>query len=125
MTFKQWQRQAQVLTRQLLALSLLVKDGRLKWWLKLLFTVVLAYALSPIDLIPDFIPVIGYLDELLLLPLAIWCLLRFVPDHIWQECQMLAARQTSILASNYGAACIIALIWCVLIIWAMQWIVLG
>lgn len=62
---------------------------------KLLIGVLVAYALSPIDLIPDFIPIIGYLDDLLILPLGIWLALRLVPKEVWVECQNLAAERVS------------------------------
>ncbi len=122
MSLKKWQKQVQALSRQLQALSLLAKHKRVAWWLKLLFAAVLAYALSPIDLIPDFIPVIGYLDELILLPVVIWLLLRFVPDEVWQDCQTQAANRRQALALNYRAACIVVLVWCLLLIWGVQWI---
>jgi len=57
------------------------------WWARLWLGAVLAYALSPIDLIPDFIPVLGYLDDLLLAPLGLWLALRMVPRHVQAECR--------------------------------------
>lgn len=57
------------------------------WLVKGLAALVVAYALSPIDLIPDFIPVLGYLDDVLLLPILIWLAMRLIPAGIRQECQ--------------------------------------
>ncbi len=55
---------------------------------KVLIIIVVAYALSPIDLIPDFIPVLGYFDDLVLIPLGIWLALRIIPAHIIEECRL-------------------------------------
>src|SRR4029079_3360481 len=71
----QW---ARALKRESLALYYATRDARPPWYAKLLAGAIVAYALSPIDLIPDFIPVLGLLDELLLLPAAIWLALRLV-----------------------------------------------
>ena len=73
---KSW---ARILKRDGLALYFAARDPRVRWYAKAVAALIAAYALSPIDLIPDFIPVIGYLDELILLPLVIaviWWLLR-------------------------------------------------
>ena len=67
-TLKRW---AQTLKRDAITLYLAARDPRVPWYAKALAGIVAAYALSPIDLIPDFIPIVGYLDELILLPLAI------------------------------------------------------
>jgi uncharacterized membrane protein YkvA (DUF1232 family) len=75
------------------ALYLAGRDPRVPWAARILIALVAAYALSPVDLIPDVIPVIGYLDDLLLIPLGIWLALRFVPTVVWQECRQKAARR--------------------------------
>ncbi len=67
------------MTRESLALYYVARDPRTPWYAKLLAGAIVAYALSPIDLIPDFIPVLGLLDDLLLLPAAIWLAVRLVP----------------------------------------------
>ncbi len=80
-----------------------------------------AYALSPIDLIPDFIPVLGYLDEALLLPALIWLAVRLLPGHVIDECRMQAQawmeKEKSRPASYAGAAVIVA-IWLGMLYWA-------
>lgn len=80
-----------------------------------------AYALSPIDLIPDFIPVLGYLDEALLLPALIWLAVRLLPRHVIDECRMQAQawmeKEKSRPASYAGAAVIVA-IWLGMLYWA-------
>jgi uncharacterized membrane protein YkvA (DUF1232 family) len=66
------------------------RDGRTPWWLKALIALVVGYALSPIDLIPDFIPVLGYVDDVLLLPVLIWLAIRLLPLQIRNDCQIQA-----------------------------------
>lgn len=63
------------------------KDARTPWYAKALGVLVVAYALSPIDLIPDFIPVLGYVDDVLLLPGLIWLAIRLLPDEVLSECR--------------------------------------
>ena len=67
------------------AIYLASRDPRVPWYAKALAVAVAGYALSPIDLIPDFIPVIGYLDELIILPLGIWLVVSLIPDEIMIE----------------------------------------
>jgi uncharacterized membrane protein YkvA (DUF1232 family) len=62
-------------------------DPRVPWHAKVVALAVAAYALSPIDLIPDFIPVLGYLDDVLLLPLGVWLVLKLVPADVMAECR--------------------------------------
>jgi len=76
---KQW---ARALKRDVLALYLAARDPRVPWYAKALALVTAAYALSPIDLIPDFIPVLGYLDDLILLPGLIWLTVRLIPTPL-------------------------------------------
>lgn len=88
MSFLAAQKQrARRLKEQTLALYLAARDPRTPWYAKLLLAVVVAYALSPIDLIPDFIPVLGYLDDLLLLPLGIALAIKLVPPPVLAECR--------------------------------------
>jgi uncharacterized membrane protein YkvA (DUF1232 family) len=67
------------------------RDPRTPWWLKAMAFVVVAYALSPIDLVPDFIPVLGYLDDVILLPVLIWLITRCLPDAIRTDSRQRAA----------------------------------
>src|SRR5262249_57529451 len=73
---------ARGLKRDTLALYLAARDPRTPWYAKLLAAAVVAYALSPLDLIPDFIPVLGYLDDLIIVPLGIPTVLRMVPAEV-------------------------------------------
>ncbi len=79
---------------------------------KVLIIAIIAYVLSPIDLIPDFIPIIGYLDDLLLLPLGIALVIKMIPSDVWQEC-LEQADDDMAIDSPYRktAAVIIIIIW--------------
>ena len=106
-----WKKWASSLKKNTYALYLASKDPRVPSLAKIIIGLVVAYALSPIDLIPDFIPVIGYLDDLLLLPIGIWLAIRLIPLPIWRECQALAAEQTLNMPRNRQAAIVIIIIW--------------
>jgi uncharacterized membrane protein YkvA (DUF1232 family) len=69
------------------AIYLAARDPRVPWYVKYLALAVAGYALSPIDLIPDFIPVIGYLDDLIIVPLGIWLVVSLIPDDVIAECR--------------------------------------
>src|SRR3712207_9302772 len=85
---KKW---AHAIRRDVHALWLAARDPRTPWYAKAFALAIAAYALSPIDLIPDFIPVIGYLDEVILLPLAIMLAVRLVPPDLMAEHRAAAA----------------------------------
>jgi uncharacterized membrane protein YkvA (DUF1232 family) len=95
-------RRARALKVETLALYHVARDPRVPWYARLFVGVVVAYALSPIDLIPDFVPVLGYLDDLILVPLGIALALRMVPSQVLDECraraQLDASRPTSRVA---------------------------
>ena len=81
---------ARRLQRDGLMLWFASRDPRTPGWLKALAFVVVAYALSPIDLVPDFIPVLGYLDDVILLPALIWLVVRHLPEHVVHDCRQQA-----------------------------------
>ena len=98
-------------------------DYRVPWYTRTIAAIVVAYAFSPIDLIPDFIPVIGYLDDLLIVPLGIWLLLKMIPPHILSECRQKAAVEIADKKPiNWVAAGVIIAIWFLLGILAAIWI---
>jgi len=74
------------------ALYLAARDPRTPWYARLLVAAIVAYALSPIDLIPDFVPVLGYLDDLILVPLGIMLAVWLVPRPVLAECRERARR---------------------------------
>jgi uncharacterized membrane protein YkvA (DUF1232 family) len=100
---------ARALKRDAYALYYAVRDPRTPWYVKALAGMIVAYALSPIDLIPDFIPLIGYLDELILLPAALWLALRLVPPAALADARLRAADAIERPASRAAAAVIVAL----------------
>lgn len=105
-----WSR-ARRLKTELLALFLALKHPATPWFAKLFTAVVVGYALSPIDLIPDFIPVLGLLDDLILLPLGISLAIRMIPVPIFDECRSRAAAYLGKLPSIWLAAVVIMLVW--------------
>ena len=96
----QW---AKAVRRDAIAVWIAARDPRVTWYAKVLAGAVAAYALSPIDLIPDFVPVLGYLDDLLIVPTGIVLTLRLIPGDLIEEFRAKAAvredRRTSILAA--------------------------
>ena len=103
---KQW---ARALKRDVHAVWLAARDPRTPWHAKALALAVAAYALSPIDLIPDFVPVLGYLDDLLIVPLGILLVTRLLPPAVLAECRARAEAAGRRPRSLAGAAAIVAL----------------
>jgi len=81
---------ARRLSRDAHAIYLASRDPRVPWYVKFLAIAVAGYALSPIDLIPDFIPVLGYLDDLIIVPLGIWLVVSLIPEQIMDEYRAIA-----------------------------------
>src|SRR5918998_3994399 len=104
--FGEWARQ---IRREVHALYLAARDPRTPWYARAFALAIAAYALSPIDLIPDFIPVLGYLDEVILLPPAILLAVRLVPPDLMAEHREAAARAEARPVSRAGAAMVVAL----------------
>jgi uncharacterized membrane protein YkvA (DUF1232 family) len=117
-----WKKWASALKRNTVALYLAARDPRVPILTKIIIGLVVAYALSPIDLIPDFIPIIGYLDDLILLPLGIWLCIRLIPQVVWLECQTLAVKQMSALPRSRRAAAAIIIIWLLAISGFILWL---
>ena len=111
------------LRRDVLALWFAVRDQRTPLGLRLIGYLIIAYALSPIDLIPDFIPVIGYLDELILLPAGLWIMIRLMPAPLLEECRSRAdtwiAQGQERPHSKLGALMVIV-IWIMVIWWLIS-----
>jgi uncharacterized membrane protein YkvA (DUF1232 family) len=105
-----WGAAARALKREVYTLYYACRDPRVPWYAKAVAGVVVAYALSPIDLIPDFIPVLGYLDDLVLVPLGVALVLRLIPADVLADCRR-RAEQTKARLRNWVAAGMIVLIW--------------
>ena len=84
---------ARALKKEVLAVYLAAKDPRTPWYAKALIFFVVAYTFSPIDLIPDFIPVLGYLDDLIIMPGGLWLAVRMIPPEVLAEARVTAATQ--------------------------------
>jgi len=110
MSWNQVRQWAMVVKRDMCAVYLASRDPRVPWYAKVVAVLVAAYALSPIDLIPDFIPVIGYLDDLLLLPFGIFLVIRLVPQELMAE-HRLAATKMETLPKSWWAVVAIIILW--------------
>lgn len=113
---------ARSLRRDALAVWIAAGDRRVPWYAKAVAGLVAAYALSPIDLIPDFIPVLGYLDDLLIVPLGVALVVLLIPRPLMEEFRAEAARRLDRPRSLLGAA-IVAVIWIALAAWLI-WLAL-
>ncbi|WP_288011375.1 DUF1232 domain-containing protein [Diaphorobacter sp.] len=116
-TAKQW---ARALKRDVLVVYLAARDPRTPWALRLLALAVAAYALSPIDLVPDFIPVLGYLDDLLIVPLGLALVLRLLPPPVLLAARERAARMLA-RPRSWLAAAIIIMLWVLLAVLLFAW----
>lgn len=105
-------RRAKRFRRQTYALYLAARHPDTPWYARLLATFVAAYALSPIDLIPDFIPVLGYLDDLIIVPAGIALSIRLIPEHVMEESE---ARAEEVFAEgkpvSRGTAFAVVIVW--------------
>ena len=110
--FNKWKDKARLLKTEVYALYLAYKDPRVPWYAKIFAACVVGYAFSPIDLIPDPIPIIGYLDDLILIPLGTIIALKMIPKEVLAECRE-QANETMLQgkAVNRIAAMVIILIW--------------
>lgn len=112
------------LKRDILALWLAGRDSRTPFAAKLLALTVAAYALSPIDLIPDFIPILGYVDDLILVPTGIWLALRLIPRPLMTEFRQQAAEMSDRPISRSAAAVIVA-VWVMALTIPTIWLLVG
>lgn len=97
----EWLRErARALRTETLALWVAYRDPRTPWYARIMAGLVVTYALSPIDLIPDFVPLLGYLDDLILVPLGIALSLRLIPPEVIRDARQQAAVQTGLAGTN-------------------------
>ena len=115
-----WRERMRALKRESLVVYYAARDPRLPWHVRLLAMLVAAYALSPIDLIPDFIPVLGYLDDLVLIPLGVALVIRLTPANITSEARQRAERAAEKPVSIV-AAMVIGVLWIAALGWLGYW----
>ncbi len=114
---------ARRLKAETFALYLAARHPKTPWYAKLFVAGVVAYAFSPIDLIPDFVPVLGYLDDLLLIPMGVALAVKMIPAPVLAECR---ARVREIMANgrpvSRAAGVVIVVIWLAVAAWSIAWI---
>ena len=119
-TIETWKQRARRLKTETYALYLACRDPRVPWYARLLAICVVGYAFSPIDLVPDFIPILGYLDDLVLVPLGIALVLRLIPEPVLADCR---AQAQAVMAegkpTNWVAAGVIVAIWLLVAVGAL------
>lgn len=122
--FDRWQPRLRSLKIEVHALWLAYRNPRVPWYAKIVAACVLAYALSPIDLIPDFIPVVGQLDDLLLVPAGLFLTARLVPEDVLAECRRRAGHVTGRrhLIGWIGAGVVVAA-WITLLVLASRLVI--
>ncbi len=118
-TWKGWARRLKV---EVYALYLAYRDPRTPWYAKVTAALVAGYAFSPIDLIPDFIPVLGYLDDLVIVPLGVALALRLVPREVMAECRAKAKEMEDKPVSR-AAAAVIVFAWVAVAALVVWWVV--
>jgi uncharacterized membrane protein YkvA (DUF1232 family) len=115
--FKRW---ARAIKGDVTAIYFAARDPRVPWYVKVLALCVAGYALSPIDLIPDFVPFLGYLDDVVIVPLGILAVVKLIPPEIMAEHRAFAARVSEKPVSRTAAA-VIVLIWAASIMLVTWW----
>lgn len=114
---------ARHLQAETLGLYLAARDPRTPWYAKVLVAAIVAYAFSPIDLIPDFIPVLGYLDDLVLVPLGIALAIKLVSDAVLAECRGRARERIhNGKPVSRVAGAVIVIIWLALTALCVVWV---
>ncbi len=119
-----WKQRARQLKRETYAIYLAYRDPRVPWYARVFAACVVAYAFSPIDLIPDPIPVLGYLDDLIIVPLGIAFALKMIPPEVMAECRAKAQERLSgNKPINWIAAAVIVFVWLLLAALAIMLII--
>ena len=117
-SIQRYKEKAKELKQDVMAVYLAYRHQEVPWYAKLLAVLVVGYALSPVDLIPDFIPILGYLDDLILLPLGIILVVRLIPKEIMEECRAEARELHSGRKPRmWVAGALIVVIWIIIIAW--------
>lgn len=119
-----WKEMAKRLQVETYTLYLAYRNPRTPWYARVWSALVAAYAFSPVDLIPDFIPVVGYLDDLVLIPLGVALALKMIPEDVYAECK---AEATQKMAQgklvNRAAGVVIGVVWLMVLVLLIRWLV--
>lgn len=117
---KQWARN---LKNEIIAMYFVMKHPKTPLYVRILVAIVVGYALSPIDLIPDFVPIFGYIDDMILLPLGIALIIKIVSKNILQECREKAKNNPTVSKPKiWIAAYIIILLWFTVCYMLYEWL---
>ena len=119
---ERWRERARRLKSEVVALWFACNDARVPWYARLLAACVVSYALSPIDLIPDFIPVLGYLDDLIIVPLGIVLVIKMIPPPVMADCRSRAAGIVERSRAGYVGAGIVISVWLLVLAWATSFL---
>jgi len=114
--FEKLKSHARALKKEIIAIYLAAKDPRTPWYAKAIAICTVAYAFSPIDLIPDFIPILGYLDDIIIVPAGIALAIRLIPAEVLEDAREKAATQSVERNVGYVGAGIIVIVWIVILI---------
>jgi uncharacterized membrane protein YkvA (DUF1232 family) len=117
-----WKHRAKLLTNEIRALCLAYGDRRVPWYAKVFMAAVIGYAISPVDLIPDFIPIVGYLDDFIIVPAGIYIAIKMIPRGIMDECREKAVSNPFSNRAKWVVAGIIISIWILVIFLAVKFI---
>jgi uncharacterized membrane protein YkvA (DUF1232 family) len=120
--FQQLRQWARNLKRDIVALYLAARDPRVPWYAKIVAACVAAYALSPVDLIPDFVPVLGYLDDVILVPLGIALAIRLIPPALFAEHRQAASARVDGRPTSRIGAVVIIIVWISLVALFALWV---
>ena len=119
-----WKQRARKLKAETYAIYLAYKDPRTPWYARLFAACVVGYAFSPVDLIPDPIPVLGYLDDLVLVPLGVALALKMIPQTVLAECREKAqVIMSQDKPTNWAVAGVIIAIWLLLVVLTIVFVV--
>ncbi len=106
-----WKQRIQSLKTEVYALFLATKDPRVPWYAKVLMALVIGYAISPIDLIPDFIPILGQLDDLIIVPAGIALVVKMIPKDVMEECRQKVRDEPVSTRTKWIVAFLVVSIW--------------
>lgn len=114
---------ARALKHESISLYFAVRDARAPWYAKIFAALVLAYAFSPIDLIPDFIPVFGYLDDLILVPAGIALAVKLIPSEVMDEARLTASAKDVERSVGWIGAGVIIFVWLLIAAWTILYLI--